>query len=174
MQLVTFVEQWIEHKIEMWLMDEIISREGNRTKADAAIISDISQIEADAFLAAADAYAANAYDPIQAGIAANEAFDVVSAFGAGASSMLSGAGGIYRVPFDTVAMIHRDEQVLPASYAQGLRELVGSGGSSSPSVHVHVNVSAIDAASFQKTVTKHGQMIGEQVYKVLRKRKLAG
>lgn len=176
MQLVNFVEQWIEKKIEMWVMDEIISRQGNSSRADAAIQADVAQIEADANLAAAQAYSANAYDPIQAGIASAAAFAAVNSFAAAASatSILSGAGGIYRVPFDTVAMIHRDEQVLPASYAQGLRDLVGNGSASAAAVHVHLNVNAIDAASFQQTISRHGHMIGEQVYKTLRKRKLAG
>jgi len=176
MQLVSFVEQWIEKKIEMWLMDEILSREGNSSKADAAIASDLAQIEADAYLAAAEAYAANAYDPVQADIASGEAFATVNSYavGASASSIPHAAGGMYRVPFDTLAMIHRDEQVLPASYAQGLRDLVSNGSASAPAVHVHLNVSAIDAASFQQTIARHGHMIGEQVYKTLRKRKLAG
>jgi hypothetical protein len=172
MQLVSFIEQWIEHKVEMWVIDEVLNRQGSKSKTDTAITADVSQIEGDALLAAAEAYAANAYDPIKAAIASAEAFATVSSFAAGASSLLSGAGGIYRVPFDTLAMIHRDEQVLPAPYAQGLRDLVDSGSGPGSAVHVHVNVSAIDSASFQKTVTKHGHMIGEQVYRVLRKRGL--
>jgi hypothetical protein len=62
----------------------------------------------------------------------------------------SAAGGWERVPQDTLTMLHKDEQVLPASYAEGLRKVVGGGGSpgggsSTTNVNFH---GCFDAKSF--------------------------
>ena len=172
-QLIDFVEQWIEKKIEMWLMDTFISDQGGRDEKNAHILTDIDQIMADAYTAAANAYAANAYDPMTASLLAAQAFSTVSGFAASTTALLSGAGGIYQVPFDTVAAIHKDEQVLPASYAQGLRSMIAnnSGGAGGGiTVVVNHSVSAIDAESFQGAVRKHGNMIGNEVARVLRRK----
>jgi hypothetical protein len=53
-----------------------------------------------------------------------------------------------------MAMIHKDEQVLPASYAQGLRNLVasgGQGGAGGKGDSYHVTIQAIDSKSFMDT-----------------------
>jgi hypothetical protein len=73
---------------------------------------------------------------------------------AAAKSMSSAAGGWERVPSDQMAMIHKDEQVLPASYAQGLRNLVasgGQGGAGGKGDSYHVTIQAIDSKSFMDT-----------------------
>jgi hypothetical protein len=72
--------------------------------------------------------------------------------------MASAAGGWERVPADQMAMIHKNEQVLPASYAEGLRNLVKNGGGGGDT-HVHANFSGvIDAKSFfQKN---QGDLVG--------------
>jgi hypothetical protein len=58
-----------------------------------------------------------------------------------AGVMASASGGWERVPSDQLAMIHKDEQVLPAGYAEGLRNLVANGGSDT---HVHLHGQVID------------------------------
>src|SRR5205823_968302 len=62
--------------------------------------------------------------------------------------LLSAAGGLGRVPSDMLALIHKDETVLPAPLAEAFRQganALGSGGG----VQVHFNVTTMDAGSFR-------------------------
>ena len=43
----------------------------------------------------------------------------------------------------------------------------------SPDVHVHFNVSAIDSDSFKTTIQRHGNMIGNEVARVLKRKGFA-
>jgi diadenosine tetraphosphate (Ap4A) HIT family hydrolase len=54
-------------------------------------------------------------------------------------------------------MIHKNEQILPADYAEGLRNLVanqGQGGSGSDT-HNHLHVHAVDAKGVAAFFQKH-------------------
>jgi hypothetical protein len=68
-----------------------------------------------------------------------------AALAEGLAFLPSAAGGWERVPQDTLAAIHKDEQVLPSSYAEGLRNLVASGGVGD--VHAHF-YGVVDAKTF--------------------------
>ena len=58
-------------------------------------------------------------------------------------------------------MIHKDEQVLPASYATGLRQLIKGGGMNqggTQEVHEHTwHVNTLDASSFEEFLMTKGQ-----------------
>lgn len=86
--------------------------------------------------------------PILAPIAAGVAYAGIEAFGGGISSA---QGGWERVPADgMMTELHRDEQVLPAGYAEGLRRLVEQGGRGGGDVHHHhYNVQAWDGRSLK-------------------------
>jgi len=65
--------------------------------------------------------------------------------------------------------------VLPAGIVDRLRSTVDSGmGGSGMSVNVYHSVNAIDAASFKDTIKQHGNIIGNEVARVLRKKGLSG
>jgi hypothetical protein len=49
------------------------------------------------------------------------------------------------------AVLHKDEQVLPAQYAEGLRNLVAGGGGSTYHYHIHAN----DAAGFENMLRRN-------------------
>ena len=156
-QLVNFVEQWIEHKIEMWLMDKFISQ---GTQSSAAM----SEIASNAAVAYSGAYAATAAIPFVGPELAPEAamlayMDVMAMTPAGFA-----LGGL--VPATGLALVHQGERVLPASMS-------GNGDLGMGSVHVHLNVNAIDSDSFQHTIKRHGNMIGNEVLRVLKKRGMA-
>lgn len=89
------------------------------------------------------------------------------------SLAVAAAGGFYEVDRDQLAFIHKKEMVLPAGIADRLRTTVAGGGGSDSGMNINVfhNVNAIDAASFQDTIKKHGNMIGNEVARVLKKRK---
>ena len=107
--------------------------------------------------------------PALGAAAAASTFAAVMAFG----SITSAAGGFYEVDRDQLAMIHKNEMVLPAGIAERLRSTIdGSGGMSGSGVSVNVyhNVNAIDAASFKDTIKQHSNIIGNEVVRVLKKK----
>jgi hypothetical protein len=96
----------------------------------AKISMSLKSIMADASKAAAGAYAAVADIPIIGPILAPEAaavaFAAVAAFGSG----LPSAAGGWEVPQDTLAMVHKNEMILPADISGGLKGMIGQGGGS--------------------------------------------
>ena len=88
--------------------------------------------------------------PVLAPIAAAAAFAGTVAFA---------SGGWERVPSDQMAMVHKNEQILPASYAEGLRNLVAAGGQGGGGGEVHnhsYNIVANDAPSFIQMMNQPG------------------
>jgi hypothetical protein len=88
--------------------------------------------------------------PILAPAAAIAAIAAVASFG---SKIASAAGGWGQVPYDQMAMVHKDEMVLPARFAAPLREMLtdthdgpGAGGGDTYNISIH----AIDARSFEQ------------------------
>jgi hypothetical protein len=62
----------------------------------------------------------------------------------------SAAGGWGQIPQDTMAMVHKDEMILPANIAQGVRNMAtagGGGGGSPATTNMTFNVRAIDGQS---------------------------
>lgn len=104
--------------------------------------------------------------PIMAPIAAAAAFAGVMAFG-------SAEGGQYIVPSEQLTMLHRNEMVLPAGVADRMRGVIESGGGRGVTVVVNHSVNAVDAESFQSHIRRHAHVIGNEVARVLRKRRLA-
>ena len=88
--------------------------------------------------------------PILAPAAAIAAIAAVASFG---SKIASAAGGWGQVPYDQMAMVHKNEMVLPARFAAPLREMLtdthdgpGAGGGDTYNISIH----AIDARSFEQ------------------------
>lgn len=75
----------------------------------------------------------------------------------------SAAGGWERVPNDTMAMIHKDEQVLPAKYAEGLRNLVANGGG-----NVTINISAVDGPGVRRLLLNNSGAVAESLARAVR------
>ncbi len=74
-----------------------------------------------------------------------------SAFALGMSFLPSAAQGWDRVPSDTLAAIHKDEMVMSAPLASGLRDLINGGGpSGGGDPHVHLHGTVIDGNWWRK------------------------
>lgn len=91
-------------------------------------------------------------------------FGVTMSIAAGSyAGLASAAGGWERVPFDgAMTELHRDEQVLPAHYAEGLRKLVsnqGKGGVSSNGGGDHLHFHMTDATGVKDLMRRHGRDI---------------
>jgi len=73
--------------------------------------------------------------------------------GMGMAGLASAAGGWDRVPSDQLAQIHKNEMVLSAPLAEGMRNMIGQGkgGNSVTNLHVH----AMDAPSVVALFRKH-------------------
>ncbi len=178
--LQKMLEQWLEHHI-MELLIHTQAKEGENAvdKAAAAQKQEISMQEhlSQVFMAAKQA-AAKAWTamsgipvvgPALGAAAAAATFAAVMAFG----SITSAQGGFYEVDRDQLAYIHKREMVLPAGIADRLRSTVDSGiGASGMSVNVYHNVNAIDAASFKDTIKQHGNIIGNEVVRILKRKGL--
>ncbi len=131
----------------------------------------MSQIMIDAKTAAAGAYAATVEIPILglilAPIAAAAAFAGVMAFGA----IGSAEGGWDRIPENQLAMVHKNEMVLPAALAENIRRMsAGSpgmtGGSTSSTmgntVHTHTHnwtVQAWDGKDVKRVLDNHKHLV---------------
>jgi hypothetical protein len=96
------------------------------------IMGALKEISTSAATAAAKAYNAVVgipyVGPVLAPAAAAAAFAAVMAFG---GKLPSSAGGLWNVPSDTMAFIHKQETILPAHIAQPMRDFFTGGGASS-------------------------------------------
>lgn len=73
------------------------------------------------------------------------------------SKVASAERGWERVPADgMMTELHKDEQVLPAEYAEGLRNLVQQGGSGGPSI----TIQALDARSVKRLFQDNADVLG--------------
>jgi GH24 family phage-related lysozyme (muramidase) len=114
---------------------------------------DATTVQADAGRAAAGAYAAVAGVPIIGPILAPAAAAVAYA---GTLAVGSFDIGAWSIPHDQLAMVHRNELVMPAAEAGAFRTMLSdsaAGGASEPGgasgdSHVHFNISTMDSASF--------------------------
>lgn len=173
-----FIQQAVMKPLDAWLSAEA-------TKLAATISTVTGQTTAQetsrATNAAADAAASVASITRAAGVAGAQGVASFSgapwpvdmgapAFGASMSlmalsygSLASAAGGWERVPVDGApAILHKDEQVLPASYAEGLRKLVANGGSGQAvHHHHHYNIQAWDGRSMKDTLRRNPHLLAD-------------
>lgn len=129
-----------------------------------------------AYRAAAAVYADVAEIPyvgwIMAPPAAAAAFVAVEAFSSG---IASAAGGYYQVPDDMFANIHKNEMVLPAWAAQGVRNMISapaqgaaSGGGGGVNVNLTSTFSGNSDAGFTSLIRQHRDVVYDAVKKATR------
>jgi len=136
---VNMALQWAESQLMMAIL-------GKATQA----ASGITQVTSNAAVGASAAMASTSAIPIVGpGLAPAAGAAMFAGILGTYGPLASAAGGWERVPNDTLSMLHKNEQVLPASYAQGLRDLVSGGTSGGGITHMepHFHV-VIDAKSF--------------------------
>jgi hypothetical protein len=121
-----------------------------------SIVTDSAQAFAGIF-----AFLAPIMGPAAAGPAAAGEASVMAAAG----SIASAAGG-WVVPSDQLAMVHRNEMVLPANLSQGLQRMISDGGS--PSGSVTINISAIDSQDVKRFFQTNGGQLVAALNKAMR------
>ena len=85
------------------------------------------------------------------------------AVGAMAGKVLSARGGLWEVPGDTMAQIHKKEMVLPAPLAEGVRQLVEGGGKQQEETPFVFSptIMAMDARSVRKLFQREGPAMAD-------------
>jgi len=160
--------QWIESHTIMAAMNSLFAAQ----QSTALAAQNVGKIMSASFVAAANAYAANAAFPPAAVAAAAAAAAAVQAMAGGAAAAAKAdaakfeLGGI--VPATGLALVHQGEKILPASMSGR-----GDFGAAGITVVVNHSVNAVDAESFQGVIRRHGNIIGNEVARVLRKRGIA-
>jgi hypothetical protein len=104
--------------------------------------------------------------PVLAPVAAAVAFTGVEAFGAIAS-----AEGGWDVPQDALALIHKNEMVLPAPLADTVRGRASSDastGGDTNHLHIHQSVTAMDTAGFEAVMKRNRAAHAKEVHAALR------
>lgn len=166
--------EFIAGKIEQWVMAELFQTETSaaqeaaraamRQTAEATalaermathtirVATDASEVFGGVF-----AFLAPFMGPAASGPAAASAAEVVAAGAVGLDV------GAWQVPKDMLARIHKDEMVVPKTFARGLRENFGDGGgapgprkSGGTTVNMSVSIRAWDAKDVERTFKRQG------------------
>ncbi|MGD0216328.1 MAG: hypothetical protein ABSC45_02300 [Desulfobaccales bacterium] len=138
--------------------------------ATTQALADVQAISGSAAQGAAAAYAAMAGIPVvgpeMGAEAAAQTYAAIMAF----AGMVPAAAGGWDVPADSLAYLHKQEMVLPASLAAGVRGLVaGSGRDARPSSgDVHFHVSAMDGNSVKSFFKNNRNHVAEAVKSAMR------
>lgn len=107
-------------------------------KAIKSIINDAAQTFAGVF-----AFLAPEMGPAAAGPAAASSAVVMGA----TANILSAAGGLWSVPADMLALVHKQETIVPASVAAPMRDFFTSGGAAARGGSYAITIQAIDTQS---------------------------
>jgi len=100
-----------------------------------------------------------------------------AAAGAAAEGMALGIAamdiGAYKLPGDMLAMVHRNELVMPAGPAEAFRGMLERGGPSgggAPNVNAsaHFNIQALDGRSVVRALTGNGREVARQMSRLAR------
>jgi AcrR family transcriptional regulator len=155
--LERMVERWVAQHLFM----QVFGIGSQKATSAASIGSSAAEGGAAAYASAAaipvvgwsiaPAVAADAYSNILG-------FEALNAFA---------AGGI--VPDDSLAFVHKNEMVLPASLSSGLSQMIGAGEDGGGN-HLHVNfsVAATDSQSFEGRLHQHADALVQVIKRAWR------
>lgn len=165
-----------------WLGLETAKTESNaagnttRTAMDAiaaklAVLRAFGQIEVDAAVAAAGAMAAISaipyVGPALAPEVAAETYATTMGWATGlGAGLFSAAGGMWNVPADTLALVHKQESIIPASVAQPMRDFFSGGASGGASYAI--TIQAIDTQSGAQFLMNNAPLIAKSLAREMR------
>jgi hypothetical protein len=160
-KMLKMMEEWIYVHIIMKMFG--LNDDDGTAKAKKKIKNNVAVAQSEAALAGAEEFEwkiAESGDIFSAAAFGAAAYAIGAGFaGMAGAAMPSAAGGWERVPSDTLAMVHKDEQILPASYAEGLRGLVAGGGKGGggKAFHYHdnSNYSGLGTSEFGDKLEEH-------------------
>ncbi|HEX3971530.1 MAG TPA: hypothetical protein VHX19_09405 [Stellaceae bacterium] len=174
-----------EQGAEKWLVSEltktgatesgVVARQTAESAGQSAGLADmlmgaLKSISTSAATAAANTYSSVSQIPyvgwILAPAAAAAAFAAVIAFG---GKLPSSAGGLWNVPSDTMAFIHKQETILPAHIAQPMRDFfTGGGATSGGGGNVAITIQAIDTQTGAQFLMNNAGAIAQGLAREMR------
>ena len=132
-------------------------------------MSALKAIGTDAATAASGAYSSASQIPyvgwILGPIAAAAAFAAVMAFG---GKIPSAAGGMWNVPGDTLAMVHKQETIIPAGIAQPMRDFFSGGAAGSGGGSYAITIQAIDTQTGAQFLMNNAPLIAKSLAREMR------
>jgi chromosome segregation ATPase len=155
-----YVAQKAEKKAEEWAIDKLFHTKSVVAETGAAT----GKAMTSSFASVMSALPFPANVAAAPGVAA-AAGAQATGFGLAGLAAMFELGGI--VPHDGLAYLHKDEKIIPASKSGTGAGLDGIGGIT---VVVNHSVSAVDAASFQGHIRRHGNMIANEVTRALKRK----
>jgi hypothetical protein len=140
--------------------------------AALAVARAFGQIQMDAAVAAAGTMASISAIPyvgpfIAPGMATaayGETLGWAAGLGAG---LFSAAGGLWNVPADTLAMVHKQETIIPAAIAQPMRDFFTGGGGSGGGSYA-ITIQAIDTQSGAQFLMNNAPLIAKGLAREMR------
>jgi len=123
-----------------WVRAEVIKLASSKATAAATVSGNAAEAGSAAMASAAQDGPYGWMIAIGAGLAV---------YGAAKGLLNSAAGGWDNVPSDQLAMIHKNEMVLPASLAQSVRQAAAGGSMGGGNMTNHFYIQAMDARSFE-------------------------
>lgn len=133
----------------------------------------IQWITIEGWKAAAGAYAAIVSIPYVGPFLAPVAAGVALAAVIGMVGKLSSAkGGWGNIPQDQIAQVHKGEMVLPAEYAEKVRNMTEGGGAKGDTYHV--TIQALDSQSFESALARNPGALQKVGAAMARNRRTAG
>lgn len=154
-QILADFLRMLERMVANWVTQHVFMQVfgiGSQKATSAA------NIGASAAEGAAAAYASAAAIPVvgwsMAPAVAAEAYSNILGFEA---LNAFAAGGI--VPDDSLAFVHKNEMVLPASLSSGLSQMIGAGDRGGNNLSVNFSVAATDSKSFESRLHEHADTL---------------
>jgi hypothetical protein len=124
-----------------------------------------TQILADAAASAAEAFKSQAGIPVVGPLLGAAAAIAALSFVQGLVGSVPSAAGGWKVPYDTLAMVHEDERILPARYSRGLDRLVEGGGGGGSIV---VNLTTPDTKTTRRWLLDNSGAVSEALSRAIR------
>lgn len=181
--LLTLLAQGLARWLGFETAKTAATQQGNatRTASDTAtqaassaflIARALGQIQVDAAVAAAGAMAATEAIPIVgpelAPLAAAAAYAQTMGWAAGlGAGLISAAGGLWNVPSDTLALVHQQETIIPASIAAPMRDFF-TGGAQAGGGSYAITVQAIDTQTGAQFLMNNAATIAKSLAREMR------
>jgi hypothetical protein len=142
--IISFFVRWGIEEATRWATSLAMNKTGNVDEAQSA-----------AALYAVNAMASVAEIPMVGWAMAPGVGEAAYAEGLAMAGLASAEGGWDRVPQDTLAMIHKNEMVLPANLAESVRSMASGGDQGGERRSVSITIHAMDGQDVHRVLTKH-------------------
>jgi len=140
-----------------------IEASGTATASAAEVAGAGKSMIASAWAASAAAFKAMAGIPVVGpALAVGAGAAALAAVMAMVGKLNSAEGGWGQVPSDQLAMIHKNEMILPEKYASPMREMLEDGEMPGGSP-INISISAVDAASVEKLFMSNGPALARAI-----------